>query len=424
MLWKPRTSGLLAATLVFLLGGGSDGQSSQVHSQINVTAQRAQLPKPSEKPPNKSEQPKVEILTNDSVIQMLKAGIDEETIVLKIQKTERSFDLSTSGLVSLKQAGVSKALLQYMMDPTKPFELPKESEPRRGQSDTPPTQPPTEQAIADRAAVATATQIRQPSGSVKTALVEPERAATYDEFKSLLRERYNDKVVSIMVDGMYAGETGKGFLSGAGDTKLLYHHYHTSVSIPTRKRSNPLKLWGKKLNEMDQVDERTFGDLESLQVVPLQRGDPLKVDKIHVLDDRIEFNLISTSLKNLRDVDIRKSSTETYTTARPGSTEQRIIVPNVGFRFRFYFSEELLKHGQYRIVVDQINQYILPKDEAVGVLNAEKQVQIDPGMAEAEVLQRLGHPQRIITFADTKSLVYPGLTVVLKNGKVVEVKLQ
>jgi hypothetical protein len=65
----------------------------------------------------KPEQAKEEILTNDSVIQLLKAGLDENSIIAKIQDTKYNFDMSTPDLVALKQAGASSRLIQFMMDP-------------------------------------------------------------------------------------------------------------------------------------------------------------------------------------------------------------------------------------------------------------------------------------------------------------------
>lgn len=63
---------------------------------------------------------KQEVLTNDSIIRLLKAGIDEDLIIAKVQKTKHSFDLSTDGLIALKQSGATSRLIQFMMDPSKP----------------------------------------------------------------------------------------------------------------------------------------------------------------------------------------------------------------------------------------------------------------------------------------------------------------
>lgn len=60
-----------------------------------------------------------EVLTNDSVIQLLKAGIPEDLIISKIREGQHSFDLSVQGMVDLKEGGASDRLLRIMMDPAK-----------------------------------------------------------------------------------------------------------------------------------------------------------------------------------------------------------------------------------------------------------------------------------------------------------------
>jgi hypothetical protein len=60
-----------------------------------------------------------EILTNDSVIQLLKAGVDEDLIISKIQDTRHSFDVSVQGMVALKEGGVSDRLMHFLMDTSK-----------------------------------------------------------------------------------------------------------------------------------------------------------------------------------------------------------------------------------------------------------------------------------------------------------------
>jgi hypothetical protein len=56
-----------------------------------------------------------EILTNDSVIAMKKAGLSESVILAKIRSSQSKFDVSTSALVGLKQAGLSDAIIEAMM---------------------------------------------------------------------------------------------------------------------------------------------------------------------------------------------------------------------------------------------------------------------------------------------------------------------
>jgi hypothetical protein len=56
-----------------------------------------------------------EVLTNDSVIQMIKAGLPEAVVIAKIKSTASKFDLKTDSLVSLKKAGVSDKVLEAMV---------------------------------------------------------------------------------------------------------------------------------------------------------------------------------------------------------------------------------------------------------------------------------------------------------------------
>ncbi len=56
-----------------------------------------------------------EVLTNDSVIQMVKAGLPEAVVIAKIKSTATKFDLKTDSLVSLKKAGISDKVLEAMV---------------------------------------------------------------------------------------------------------------------------------------------------------------------------------------------------------------------------------------------------------------------------------------------------------------------
>jgi hypothetical protein len=53
-------------------------------------------------------------LSNDSVIKMVKAGLDNNTIVTMIQSQPGQYDLSADALVALKQDGVADAILGAM----------------------------------------------------------------------------------------------------------------------------------------------------------------------------------------------------------------------------------------------------------------------------------------------------------------------
>src|SRR5262249_5731599 len=56
-----------------------------------------------------------EILTNDSILSMVKVGLDETLILAKIAATPARFDTQTEALIALKQAGVSDRILAAMV---------------------------------------------------------------------------------------------------------------------------------------------------------------------------------------------------------------------------------------------------------------------------------------------------------------------
>ena len=56
-----------------------------------------------------------EVLTNDSVIGMVKAGLPESVIVTKISTSQRKFDTSTDGLIKLKAAKVPDKVIEAMI---------------------------------------------------------------------------------------------------------------------------------------------------------------------------------------------------------------------------------------------------------------------------------------------------------------------
>jgi hypothetical protein len=55
-----------------------------------------------------------EVLNNDAVITMVKAGLPTNVIVNKIRSSQNQFDLSTNELVRLKQSGINEDILMAM----------------------------------------------------------------------------------------------------------------------------------------------------------------------------------------------------------------------------------------------------------------------------------------------------------------------
>src|SRR4051794_28266130 len=57
-----------------------------------------------------------EVLTNANIIDMTKAGLSSEIILVKIKTSVASFDISTSALIQMKQAGVADDVITAVVD--------------------------------------------------------------------------------------------------------------------------------------------------------------------------------------------------------------------------------------------------------------------------------------------------------------------
>jgi len=57
-----------------------------------------------------------DVMTNDEVISLAKAGLSSSIIVGKIRTSKSNFDLSTDSLIKLKQAGVSDDIVSAMLE--------------------------------------------------------------------------------------------------------------------------------------------------------------------------------------------------------------------------------------------------------------------------------------------------------------------
>ncbi len=65
-------------------------------------------------------QTKREVLTNASIIELVKLGLSDALVIEKIRQSERNFDTSVEGLRQLKGARVSEAVIREMMIPHSP----------------------------------------------------------------------------------------------------------------------------------------------------------------------------------------------------------------------------------------------------------------------------------------------------------------
>lgn len=82
-------------------------------SNFSVAFAQRQRTRPNRSPQQPATQR--EVLTNAAVIELVKMGLDEQTIIEKIRQSTRGFDTSVAGLRALKAAGISDAIIREMM---------------------------------------------------------------------------------------------------------------------------------------------------------------------------------------------------------------------------------------------------------------------------------------------------------------------
>ena len=57
-----------------------------------------------------------EVVTNQDIISMTKAGLDQNIIINKIRTSNAKFDLSTNGLIELKKENVPDLVVHVMLE--------------------------------------------------------------------------------------------------------------------------------------------------------------------------------------------------------------------------------------------------------------------------------------------------------------------
>jgi tetratricopeptide (TPR) repeat protein len=60
--------------------------------------------------------PAAEVLTNDTIVTMVKAGLGEELVIGKIKISQGQYDVSTDGLLRLKSEGVGEPIIKAMIE--------------------------------------------------------------------------------------------------------------------------------------------------------------------------------------------------------------------------------------------------------------------------------------------------------------------
>lgn len=165
-------------------------------------------------------------LTNEDVVQMVKAGFDEGTTITAIDAAEPNFDTSVQGLMALKAAGVSEKVIAAMLNATKR----KAEANERKAAETKAAEAKAAEAKAAEAKAAEAEARAKAEAEAKAKEAEknkdvPDDVGVYAKLKGALVEMYAEPVNS------RSGGVGKSMLT-MGFTK---GHVNGSVPGPKSK---------------------------------------------------------------------------------------------------------------------------------------------------------------------------------------------
>jgi hypothetical protein len=223
-----------------------------------------------------------------------------------------------------------------------------------------------------------------------------------------LNAKYKGTRVIVMVPGFYAGEFRGG---GPRVDFVNWRHYDQGLPIKREK------------TVVDQIDDRTFAEhplfVNGLgsNISPIGKGEAIFASGTRFSCYRelcvLTLFLDTKKLSKAAGLDPLKEARE----SNP--------LNGLGCEFAFAFARETIeKAGADDLIVATVSKYLQPTGQAEISLNAEKTIEIDVGATEEEVIAKLGEPLKTVRFGSQKTLKYPDMTVILKDGKVANVKVE
>lgn len=229
-----------------------------------------------------------------------------------------------------------------------------------------------------------------------------------------LKARYKGVPLTVMVANFAAGEFKKSMK--VREDGVNWWHYHEGVSI---RRETAV---------LDQIDDRTFStgpiswgaQSPGANVFPVGKGERLMVSNVIFGCSRGVCTLIlfldTMKLSKMAALDPRKEN---------GNTVPLFESAGLGCAFFFIFARDTIEQsGAEDLISSTVGKYLQPTEKAEKALKAEKNIEIDIGATEEEVIEKLGEPLKTIRFGPQKTLKYPDMTVTLKDGKVSDVKVE
>lgn len=291
-------------------------------------------------------------------------------------------------------------------------------------------------------------------GVVSTLHIAPENAESAQnsarEVRERIRKEFVNSTVVLVQEGVYAGPyTGSPETFTLGsilsdeprvETALLY--YRPSVDQLAKNRRQLEGLTPLKDGRTFQQINRNYGTFRAAPspILPLDEG-------LHVLDMTFTtFSGEDVIYFVLKADQVRHGGPAAAGTRQVKNRDGKLIVAQAQWGLQFVLSvgKDAFKKADYDALMAEIRQVLVPAREAEPVRAAQKGLDskavavadspttnanapsrssnITVGMSRDEVVKTLGQPKEVVTFGSRELLRYDAFSIVVENGKVVDVK--
>jgi hypothetical protein len=240
--------------------------------------------------------------------------------------------------------------------------------------------------------------------------------------KEKLFARYDQKNLTVLREKFLVT-----MLNGPGGDLLSY-----SINYDHFDPAFTQKDWPKQYRKRNLLDEQTTEEVESGASFtdPMSIGEMLRVRKFYIKSNKtttiMDFFLVALEGKRVAR---ERAIYENGEVGTPGKRD-------FGFHFRYLLpSFEAVKDSGYSEdkyydeAVKELSRYFIPTDEYLSTkrassetAEAQKNIELQPGMSKEDVVKLMGEPLKSVTFGKKTTLTYKDLSIILEDGKVVDVK--
>lgn len=272
---------------------------------------------------------------------------------------------------------------------------------------------------------------------ITTSLVLPSWAQAVSSKKQLndqLKGRYvNNSYVQFLQEGLYVGEYEHAQISGGINSMFglpkyemstRYFHFHEAL--------DPAKYRVKAFTPLD--DGRTFQSLRGGYggdaIAPLEES--FRIIELRIESDRLSFFLQADQM--------RHGGARATAPRRATQRGERVTVRTGqwGVEYHFVFPKDMIERGDYDGIVGVVSQVLLPTQEALALKKDRaasrtpepltpptptSKIEIKVGMTREELVRALGEPLQAITAGTKEILKYRDMSVVVEDGKVVDIRM-